>query len=177
MAYENNDDDDDTVDLEGSIERVRQLAKDARSSDAAALCTQLIEQFPGEFEPYFRRAQAHWSLGDRAAAIRDLTDAIQLCPEEPALYYFRGLWNIETRAPREGIADLGKAIARDHELGSTYYASCAPFIQAIGYLMLGKFELAQRALDALPHETKDFIAGRLWTSAKVREFIAARRRP
>ena len=43
--------------------------------------------------------------------------------------------------------------------------------------MLGKFELAQSAIEALPREMKDFVAGQLWTRAKLREFIAARRRP
>lgn len=133
--------------------------------------------FKGEFEPYFQRAHAHWSLGDRTAAIGDLTEAIHLRPDEPALHYFRGLWRIEMRDSARGIEDLDRAIALDRKVGSAYYADCAPLIQAIGYLMLGKFELATRAVDALPREMKSFVAGQLWTRAKLRDFIAARRRP
>jgi tetratricopeptide (TPR) repeat protein len=179
LTYENDENNDggSDVDLEAAMGRVKQLAEDGRAADAVALCTQLIQRFKGEFEPYFRRAQAHWRLGDGAAAIRDLTDAIELRPDEPALYYFRGLWNIETGAPLQGTADLGEAIARDRKLGSTYYADCAPLDQAIGYLMLGKFELAQSSVDALPREMKTFVAGQLWTGARVREFIAGRRKP
>jgi tetratricopeptide (TPR) repeat protein len=176
LTYEK-DDDDDTVDLEASMARVKQLAQDDRCAEAATLCTQLIQQFPEDFEPYFRRAHAHWRLGDGSAAIQDLTDAIRLRPDEPALYYFRGLWSIEMGAPSQGTADLGEAIALDRKLGSTYYADCAPLDQAIGYLMLGQFELAKTAVDAMPREMKSYVAGQLWTCAKVREFIAARRRP
>lgn len=154
--------------LDVEIERVRRLSSTGRDVEAIALCSDLVSEFPGRSEPYFYRALAKHSLGDRSGALADLTDAIALKPEEPASFFFRGRWQIEAGRYAEGISDLRRAIVADEALGSTYYADSARFSVAVAYFLSKEFRQSELACEGVPANAGTYLAGRRWTLADLR---------
>ena len=135
--------------------------------DVAAY-TELIRQFPQEYVPYFRRAVAEWSLGQREQAMRDIDIAAQLGPTEPAVVFFRGMWQLESSAPGPAIGDFERTVDLELQLSSTYYRIAAQFLHAVALFVSGRpQEAAFRAAD-LPPEYRCFALGRLWTTEQLR---------
>src|SRR3989338_8611857 len=50
-----------------------------------------LETNPNDAKAYYNRGTAHYNLGDYDAAVKDLTQAIQLEPKAPDAYFNRGL--------------------------------------------------------------------------------------
>jgi len=174
---DNANDDADDLQLATGLARLEQLASDRKREEVIELATALIAAYPREIEAYHRRAHARVALGDGHGALQDLTEAIAIEPAEPAFYFFRGLWAIDLGARAAAITDLGEAIERDAALGSIYYTDSARFVRAVAFLLEGDFSSASQELGKLEGDITSFVAGKLWTSAQVRQHIAPRRRP
>jgi len=170
-------DDDESTEFDAGLHRLDTLARDGRTPERVALCTELIARFPNEVEPYYERAHARCSLGDRAGAILDLSQAIAVSPHEPALFYFRGLWTIESGGYAAGILDLATAIEKDGKAHSTAYTERSHFLRSIAYLLDGQFERAEQELLEVSHGMSSAVAGTPWTFAQLREHITSRSRP
>jgi tetratricopeptide (TPR) repeat protein len=153
------------------------LRRQGKTEPFVEACTDLISRFPDEFEPYFRRAQGKRAAGDRMEAIADISSAIERQVEEPALYFFRGLWRVEEGMFDIGTEDLREAARRDHVQGSSYYSEAAHFTSAIAHLLQGQFAEAATELSQVPRETSAYVRGRLWTSENLRECIRSREVP
>jgi tetratricopeptide (TPR) repeat protein len=173
------DEEDGETDLElaTGLARLEQLASDRKREQVVELATTLIAAHPRAIELYHRRAHSRYALGDVAGALRDLTEAIAVEPTEPAFYFFRGLWAIDSGARATAIADLGEAIERDAALGSIYYTDSARFVRAVVFLLEGDFSSSDQELRKLKGDVTSFVAGKVWSSAQLRRHIAARRRP
>lgn len=166
----------DKAALDAELERVRGLSSTGRDSEAVALCSDLIETFPGHFEPYFQRGLATHSLGDRSGAIADLTEAIALESDEPASWFFRGRWQIEAGDYAQGISDLCRAIVADEMLGSAYYTDSARLSVAVAYFLAKDFERSKQACEGLPSTATTYLVGRRWTLAGLRHSAKSHRR-
>jgi tetratricopeptide (TPR) repeat protein len=173
------DEEDDETDraLASGLAQLEQLARDRKPEQVVELATALIAEHPRAIELYHRRAHSRYALGDLDGALRDLTEASTIEPAEPAFYFFKGLWAMDSGAHTTAIADLGEAIERDSALGSIYYTDSARFVRAVAFLLEGEFSIADRDLRKLKGDVTSFVAGKVWTSAEVRRQIAARRRP
>jgi tetratricopeptide (TPR) repeat protein len=155
-------------DLESEMKRVRGLSEQGRDVEAIVICDELVTEYPGRFEPYFRRALSRHSMGDRSGALTDLSEAIALNPDEPASLFFRGRWQIEAGAYADGIEDLRRAILADEALGSAYYAESARISLAIAYFLAGRFGQCELACKSVSANARTYLAGRLWTIADLR---------
>jgi len=160
--------DRETEALGSEIARVQRLSSTGRDSEAVGLCTDLVHEFPGRFEPYFHRALAKHSLGDRSGAIADLTEAIRLNASEPASLFFRGRWQIEAGEYASGISDLRQAIVADEALGSEYYSEPARMSVAVAYFLQGDFAQSEFAAKRLSSSAATYLAGRRWTIGDLR---------
>jgi tetratricopeptide (TPR) repeat protein len=163
--------------LENALEELEGLVARRAFSKAIERSTELIERFPSEFELFYRRAQAHNMMNQRVQAIDDVSRAIELQPREPALYFFRGLWNIERDQFNDCIADMEKVAALEGDFATAYYVESARFLQAIAYLATAEFEHAESSLDCCRYDMDLFVRGRMWSADHVRQHIRARRRP
>jgi len=152
------------VTLRQTLKRAKGLAEARHHADAIKLLDGLAAEQPDEFEIYFQRGLAKDGLGERESAIADLDLAIGLQPTEPALFYFRGRFRIESSQYAAGIADMDQTIITDLALGSEYYASSARLIRAVAYLLAGDLKRAREACVGLPRDENafTFIAGRIW---------------
>ena len=116
-------------------------------------------------------------MGDRVGALADISTAIALQPTEPALFFFRGLWNVNADRLPAGVDDLTKAIALEQTLGRTYYSESARFLRAVASLPLGKFDQGIADCDLVRADMTTFAHGRLWNAAEVRKLAAQRQKP
>lgn len=80
------------VEMDGVAELIERLFDGRRCVEVVELCTALLADVPTEFRLYYYRAQAKALGGDVRGAIDDMSIAITHKPDEPALFYFRGLW-------------------------------------------------------------------------------------
>lgn len=111
---------------------------------------------------------ARRSLGQREEAIHDLDEAILLHPEEPASFFFRGMWRLDSGAYEMAIEDLARAEHLDAALSSRYYQTAARFLQVVTLVLANRLDEARRLTPTLPDEYKCFAAGRLWTTKQLR---------
>jgi len=157
-----------TVDEEADLsETMSRIARLTSRTERFAEYDRLLESFPRHAELYFRRGLSR-NLGERKAAIEDMSAAIALNPAEPATLYFRGLFNLEERDFSAAIADLEQAIIYDQELDSKYYAEPARFVIAVASLHLGDFDRALRECEGLKPNTGTYLARKMWTLDEVR---------
>jgi len=161
-------------DLDDMISRIGRLAS---PSDRVAEYDRLLECFPGHAELYFRRGMSRNVLGDKRGAIKDMSDAIELNPAEPAMVYFRGLFNLDERNFSEGLADLEQAIVCDRKLDSEYYSEAARFLVAVASLYLGDFDRALHESSGLEADTSAYAVRKVWTLDEVRERALSRSCP
>src|SRR3954470_5239504 len=99
-----------------------------------------------EFE--LERLEQLFSSGQRTEVIQVCTDLLRHFPEEGGLYYQRAQAR-RILGDKVGVRELGHAIALDEDLQSSYYASDARFLRALGHALLGDFELATQDLSGL----------------------------
>jgi hypothetical protein len=113
-------------------------------------------------------------MGDKPAAIAALSTGIALQPEEPALFYFRGLWQLDAGHLSDAKRDLSTAIELEGALGSSYYLRSARFARAIASLGQGDFNQALIDCRVLDRNMRTFVAGRLWTVEDILNAIPSK---
>lgn len=158
--------------LEQAIADGRRLMEARRYEEALRLSNELLASHPDSIEPYFRRALVLWALKQPNAAMDDLTSAISKSDDEPALFFFRGMWRIEMGFVEAGIEDMDKTIALEAQTESAYYSGSARLCRAVGYRNQGDTELALRELDSLNDSTTTYLVGRVWNLAALRQELS-----
>jgi tetratricopeptide (TPR) repeat protein len=166
----------ENVELEAALARIEKLRARKQYAALIELCDSLEKQIPEAYEIYYHRAQAKSALLDVHGAIGDLSRAMEIEPNEPALFYFRGLWNIDVGDHATAASDFQKAIDREDELGSSYYRQSSQFARAVALLLFGDFQAAAHECGELPADMRSWFGNRLWTVAEVRERAARQRR-
>jgi tetratricopeptide (TPR) repeat protein len=139
--------------------------------------TRTLGEVPDSFEVYYRRANTKLCMGDTVGAVADITDAIRCNAKDPALYYFRGLWNLELARFSEALADFDRAISRDVETHSESYTEPSRMASAVAHLYLEEFEAALRESEGVDAGRKSFFGGRIWSVDEIRTHAAHRRKP
>ena len=167
----------ESEEFERVLADIERLAHENREADVLALCEKFQKRFQGRFELHYHKAQAHALLRNPVGALADISTAIALQPTEPALFFFRGLWNVNADRLPEGVDDLTRAIALEQTLGRTYYSESAQFLRAIASLPLGNFDQAIADCDLVRADMTTFAHGRVWKAADVRELAGQRRKP
>ena len=165
------------MDRDDALPDFQPLFDAGRYADVIEACDTALAVGSAEFRLHYHKAHAKWLLGEEQAAIDEMSRALNLRPDEPALRYFRGLWLLERADYRSAIPDLVQARLLDERLNSEYYSNSAAFLLIIAHLYCGEFEHAARERESLPRPIKTFALGRLWTTADVDSLIARRARP
>lgn len=162
---------------DAAIERIEKLFDARRYAEVDEFCTSLLEDAPKDFRLLYHRAQAKNLRGDPNGAIIDLTNAIAQNAREPALFYFRGLWNLEAGNHKSAERDFAAAAEKEASLGTSYYLESAQLARSIALLMLGDFSGAELQCRLLPDDQRTFVLGRQWIVSDVRSLALGRRRP
>lgn len=82
----------------------------ANSGERVIACTDIIRSSQS-YDAFLWRAAAYSELGNRAAAIADLTAAIKMAPGSAAAYGARGTLYLKDDEFRDGLVDLDRALA------------------------------------------------------------------
>ena len=157
--------------------RIERLFDTRRYAEIIDLCSEIVSAYADEWKFYYHRAQAKMLLRRRSEAIDDLTSALKIQDREPALYYFRGSWNVDSGNDLEGSDDLMHAIDAEVELGTAYYVESARFRRAIAFLHLGEFEKAHGECRLVRPDLRTWVKGRLWSATEVLDRAKRRVRP
>lgn len=168
---------EDASALDGALQRLTTLARSRAPAEVIALCDEVEVTFGPHFEICHHRAHARAIMGDKSGAIADLSRGIALRPEEPALFYFRGLWQLDTGDPLGASHDFSSAIALETAMGSSYYLRSARFARAIASLGLREFDQALSDCRAVDGDMRAFVAGRLWSVEDILNAMPSNLRP
>lgn len=89
-------------------------------------------------DAYLKRGQVYWMLLQHDRAVPDLTRALDLDPDLPWAYYFRGVSLMNLKDFEAGIDDLTKAAAtqalpRDFHIRAVHF-------RAVGYMNLERYD-------------------------------------
>lgn len=139
---------------------------------AIEFCSVLISEDPASPDAYFLRAQAHKGATDREAALADAARAIELEPNDPAMYFLRGLWLVAWGHYASGREDLALVVALESASGSARHLGVAKLTLAVASFLLQDFAAALAAIDGLDDALVVYIARRRWTPASLRAEIA-----
>lgn len=163
--------------VDAAIARIERWFDARRYVEVVEFCSELIARFPTDYRLYYHRAQAKTLGGDGRGAIADMTSAIAQNSAEPALFYFRGLWELDEGDQHAAANDLQQAIEAEERLGTSYYVESARFARAIALLFLGDYRQAELECTHVRADLKTFAAGQQWTVDDVLSQAARGRRP
>lgn len=97
----------------------QEYGQQGSEDQAIARYTQAIQNSPSD-AAYYNRGLAHYRLGNYQAALDDLTQAIQLDPNNASSYYARANMRLELGDQQGAIADYTESIQRDGTAASAY---------------------------------------------------------
>ena len=163
--------------LEEAVELMDSLSA---SSDAAKILEYSdigISQFPGEAYFWLKRGHSLVSLGRLVEAVDGLSVALERWNAEPALHFFRGLWQLKLSCYQESVQDFSNAIAAEANVGASYYSESAKFARGVAHLYVMQFEEAERDCSEVRQDMQSFVNGQLWSVDRIRECARARRMP
>jgi hypothetical protein len=171
------DDELNTDEFVSELEQLEALAaRDGAESQVITLCTELARRFPSRYQVFFHRAQAHFIRAEVHEALSDISQAAALAGNEPAVFYFRGLWELELGLLAEACDHIAICQRLEAQMGSAYYASSCHLVRAVALLKLGLFDEASVEIQSATPSDSTFVAGRLWSASEVSR-LAHRRVP
>ncbi len=162
-------------DIEDQLDAIHQLKDDKKYDECLKLCEKVIAAHPTDARPFYERAFTRTLVGDTAGAIGDVTRAQQLSPQEPAFFYFSGLWNLELNEAARAEAELDRCIELEHQHRDEYYLESAHLLRAIARLKLGNPQGAIEDCDGLTNDFSTFV-DRLYRAGEVKREAQARLR-
>jgi len=112
----------------------------------------LSEQYPESAEVWHTLAYAHETEDEYTAAIAAITRAIELSPKEPALFFERGGYALNTGEYERAVADFSQGLVLSDEFNWDYYREALHFMRAEAFVQLGK---KAEALADLSHVADD----------------------
>lgn len=158
------------------LEEIEQLGSRKNYEEVVRRCTELQTSYPKQFEFHYFRAQANNYLGKISDALLDISRAIDLQKNEPALFFFRGTWSIDAGDLSGGVRDLEQAILLEQDTDEQYYSESARFARAVACVKIGDFAQALSDLEECRPDMDIYICGRLWQANEVRA-LARKGRP
>ncbi|MDC3961835.1 tetratricopeptide repeat protein [Polyangium jinanense] len=118
----------------------------------------LVEQYPEDPHAWDTVAYAHEARKDYPAAIAAISRAIELNPKDPALFFDRGEYALQTGDHERAVADFGQGLILCDEPRWEYLREVLHFLRAEAFVHLGK---KAEALADLSHVRDDY---RFWTT-------------
>jgi tetratricopeptide (TPR) repeat protein len=146
-----------SVELEQSIAKAKELARNGNDSGAMALADELVIQHPNEMRVWMLQGYLHELNEEYEQAKADLTRAIELNGLEPHLYYSRGRFAFHLDELRDAAQDFSKGLELCEFHKNDYYRDELLFWRALTLLKLGD---RQGSLDDLSRLPEDFST---WT--------------
>ncbi len=143
------------------LERViRNIKYRIRKEDPTGFedAVRLTELYPEAPDVWDTLAYAHSSNDDYVAAIAAISQAIELNPQNPALFFDRGEYALKTGDHESAVADFGQGLILCDEPRWKYLREALHFLRAEAFVQLGK---KAEALAELSHVQDDY---RFWTT-------------
>ncbi|MDC0744980.1 tetratricopeptide repeat protein [Polyangium mundeleinium] len=139
---------------------IRNIKYRIRKSDPTGFedAVRLVEQYPEDPHVWDTLAYAHSSSDDYVAAIAAISRAIELNPKDPALFFDRGEYALQTGDHERAVADFGQGLVLCDEPRWEYLREVLHFLRAEAFVHLGK---KAEALADLSHVRDDY---RYWTT-------------
>jgi tetratricopeptide (TPR) repeat protein len=151
-------------DVDRVIRNVRYRIRN-RDPSGFADAVRLAEQYPEDPHVWDTLAYAHNERGEQAAAIAAMTRAIELNPKEPALFFERGEYALQTGDHERAVADFSQGLVLSDEFNWDYYREALHFLRAETFVYLGQKD---EALADLSHVRDDYV----YLGAKLRSKAA-----
>ena len=129
--------------LKAKLTEVEALARADDYTGARQLVAELITEYPGEAWVWATNAYVEGRGRNYQDALAHWSKAIELCKNEPHLFYSRGLLFIRLGQYKEAVADFTKVIELSDLYDSNYYREPAHFCRADAYVRLREFDKAR----------------------------------
>lgn len=143
--------------LENKIERAKELARARDATAAARLADELTTSHPEDIRVWILRGHFNELFDDYAAAVKDLTRAMDLTSDEPHLFFTRGRYRFHLDDHEGALDDFASGLKLCDRLNNDYYREAFHFWRAESFIRLGKLH---DALQDLSHVGDD---QRWWT--------------
>lgn len=121
---------------EREVETIAELARQRKYDEALELGQQLFARYPDEPLIHANLGFVHTMRKDFREAVREITQALRLAPDEPAFLFDRASWQLELGMYREVLADSSAGIASERQHQRRYYSESFWFCSAIARLHL-----------------------------------------
>lgn len=105
--------------------RVLSLVKNGAYTEAVTAAADYARRNPMQAECYGLLSHAEAIAGYTKAAIKTVSQAIALAPQEPAYRFQRGRLHLQLNALAEALADMNAVIEIAQALGNADYAAAA----------------------------------------------------
>jgi tetratricopeptide (TPR) repeat protein len=106
------------------------LIEKQRYAEASQDLENVLKLVPGHAGVMLAMAKAQIALGKSDEAIKELKTVAQQFPEDPEVYYFRGLAYLENRSPDNALADLNRTVELNPRHSGAWHK--------IGNILVGK---------------------------------------
>lgn len=121
---------------------VMALCKRGAHSGAIQLAQKAIESSPCSSEAWHLLAYAHERDKNLKLALLAANKAVELAPEEPALWFHQGWLHLKVDACEDCLYDMEQTIAKGASLGDIYYQETAQFLAAESLRRLRRYQEA-----------------------------------
>jgi tetratricopeptide (TPR) repeat protein len=121
---------------EREVEAIAELANQRKYDEALELGQQLLTRYPDEPSIHANLGFVHAMRKDYREAVREITQALRLAPDEPAFLFDRASWQLELGMYREVLDDSSAGIASEREHQRSYYSEALWFCSAIARVHL-----------------------------------------
>jgi tetratricopeptide (TPR) repeat protein len=134
--------------IDTRIAKARSLESSGQAENAMLIAHSLVDEYPGNAKVWALRAHLYTLAGDYLKANSDITSAIDILPDDPYLFFRRGLNYLELRNWHAAISDFTRGLGfRD-----AAYESAFRFARAEAFIGLGRKHEALKDLAFVPEE-------------------------
>lgn len=156
-----------TMDINNQLETALSLAERQQYEEAISLCCEVISHDDSCYKAYNSRAKIYAQMRNWAKALNDIDTVIKLKPNEPAYYFSRARWLINTENFEDAISDLTKSIQLEKELDDEYYLESAYFFRAFSYCQFGKDTQAIEDLKFVRNDFSVYLLGKVHSKQEL----------
>ncbi len=118
-------DEPDADDMNQIKKRILSLVKKGALTEAVIVAADFARRNPEIAECYGLLSQAEEIAGYTKAAIKTISHAIALAPQEPAYRFQRGRLHLKVNAVADALEDMTRVIEMDKFLSNAYYTEAA----------------------------------------------------
>lgn len=131
------------AEIEQSLGNARRLAREEDYQGAEQILSELQVLYPRRPQVYSVLAYVHSRAGHIRKAISDISEAIAINSEEPAYFFNRGRYYLESGQDQRSIDDFSRVLELCSRYNDRYYETTAYFYRAEAYVRSGYFERAK----------------------------------